>query len=78
MGKVTLCSVSCPLCTISTRFARIVLERDKKGSKKHLVGSGGKQNLEIVLSSFVGNVIVAYERECDPRRICRVSDMVYS
>jgi hypothetical protein len=56
----------------------MVLGRYKKGGKRYLVRSGGKQKLEIVLSSFVGNVIVAYEGECDPRRICRVSDMVYS
>jgi hypothetical protein len=39
----------------------MVLGWHKKGGKRHPVRSGGKQKLEIFLSSFVGNVIVAHE-----------------
>jgi hypothetical protein len=56
----------------------MVLGRYKKGGKRYTVRSGGEQKIETLLSSFVGNVYVAYAAECDPRRICRVSDMVYS
>lgn len=59
VGKVTLWGVGYPLCTISTRFARMVLGWHIQGGKKHAMWSGGKQMKVSLHGSIVGNVDIA-------------------